>query len=363
MSSRFFLRISWCILITVFCCYSSVAQPLTAYVNAQNQVMVWDKNFLRKIDFMPPVEMKIGRSVIPYLDNSRSFKIYYNGGVKTINIGYTNAFYVSDNLALFLNAKSLNVFDKGNIKNLTGICEQYFLADSVIVFLDGTVNAYKAYYNGQVYPIEGFPVDSVLTMKLSDNVVAYNNFARQFRIFYQGNIIAQEDYPVNGFDAGRNTVAYVDINNQFKIFHKGKTNTVEEFPPQNYAVGDNIVAYVSTDGYFKIFYGDTVRTLGYFNPDYQVVDNILAFKDPTGFLKVFYKGEVTTLENYYPGSMKIQYNSLAYVNSANTLRLFTEGEVYDVTNADVESWSLDYDVLKYQIGQNIFKIYYKGTEY
>lgn len=325
--------------------------------------MVWDKGMIRKIDFLAPTDMKIGRQAIPYLDNSRSFKIYYNNGVKNVNIGFTNTFSVSDDLVIFLNAKSLNVFDRGTIKNLTTICDQYVLGDSVVLFLDGQLGAYKAYYNGQVYGIESFLPDSVLTAKVGDNIIAFNNFAHQFRIFYHGNVISQEENPVVGFDAGRNTVAYVDINNQFKIFHNGQTFNVENFPPSSYTVGDNMVAFVTTDGYFKVFYGDSVRNLGYFNPTYQVTDNILAFKDAEGFFKVFYKGEITTLENYLPNNFRAQYNSLAYVSNTNVLRMFSEGEVYDVTSADVDNWELDYDVMKYQIGQGMFKVYYKGTEY
>src|ERR1700743_2511161 len=114
-------------LITIFSyTYPAISQPLAAYVNIQNEVMVFDGGLVHKIDFLPPTQMKIGRIAIPYLDNSRSFKIYYNGGVRPINIGFTNAFYTTDNLVVYLNQKSLNVFDKGVSKNLTGVCDQYF---------------------------------------------------------------------------------------------------------------------------------------------------------------------------------------------------------------------------------------------
>lgn len=73
-----------------------------------------------------PLEVKIGRSAIPYIDNSRSFKIYYNGGVRPINAGFTREFKVTDNLVTYMNASSLNVFDNGITKNLTGLAEQYF---------------------------------------------------------------------------------------------------------------------------------------------------------------------------------------------------------------------------------------------
>lgn len=351
--------------ITLSLSCSAMAQPLTAYTDLQNEVMVWDKGLIHKVDYLPPTSMKIGRSTIPYIDNSNSFKIYYNGGVRTINPGFTNYYEATDNLVMYLNAKQLNVFDRGNTKMLAGICNTYYLGDSVLLYLDEQRSEYKVYYNGQTYTVESFIPDSVLAnVKVSDNIVAYDNFANQFRIFYHGGIIPQEEYPVSSFSVGRNTVAYVDANRQFKIFHKGKTFVIDDYPPQTYTAGDNLVAYVSNDGYFKIFYEDSIRNVGYFNPGALMVgDNIVAFKDPSGYLKVFYKGDITDMETYFPTGIVIKYNSLAYVNNTNTLRMFSEGEVYDVTNADIESWELDYDVLKYQIGQNMFRIFYKGQEY
>ena len=352
-------------LLICFCFVSYVAaQPLAAFVNIQNQLMVWDKGFIHQVDFMPPTNMKIGRTAIPYLDNSRSFKIYYNGSVKELNAGFTNAYFATDNLVGFLNQKSLNVFDRGETKNLAGVCDQYFIADSVILFLDSYKGEYRAYYNGKTYAVESYIPDSVLShVKVSDNIIAFDNFASQFRVFYRGVLIAQEDYPVRSFDVGRNTVAYVDADRKFKIFHNGQTFVIDDFAPSSYKVGDNMVAYVSGDGYFKVFYSDSLHTVGFMNPQYTVADNILAYKDPAGMLKVFYKGETVEMENYYPQGIIAQYNSVAYINSAGTLRLFTEGEIYDVTNADLANWTLTYDVITYQIGQGIFKVFYKGTEY
>ncbi len=356
------------------CCFLSFhlqAQPLSVYVNLQNQIMVWDDGMIRKIDYLTPISMKTGRTAIPYLDNSRSFKIYYGGGVRTINIGFTNEYHVTDNLVAFLNARSLNVFDNGVVKNLSLLAQQYFLGDSILLFHDGVRNEFKAYYNGAVFPIENFLAGNAIeAVKVSDNIAAYDNYANQFRIFFRGNIIAQEDYAVSSFDVGRNTVAYIDLNRQFKIFHNGKTIIAEDFPPENYTVGDNVVAYVSNDGYFKIFYEDSIHTIGFFRPQYRVGDNVVAYRDGGGYFRAFYKGDITTLESYYPDNFIVQYNSLAYVNRANVLRLFTEGEVYDVSTmfnneaqSSQESWQLSYDVLKYRVGMNLFKIYYKGTEY
>lgn len=344
---------------------STFSQPLTTYVNMQNQVMVWDNGLIRKIDYLPPIEMKTGRVAIPYIDNARSFKIYYGGGMRVINAGFTNEFKVSDNLVAFKNNTALSVFDKGKTKQLSTYCDQYYLGDSVLLFFDGVRSEYKAYYNGEVYPIEGFLAGNPLeVVKVTDNIAAYDNYANQFKIFYRGNILAQEDNAVNSFEVGRNTVGYIDVNRRFKIFNSGETYIIEDFPPLSYQVGDNVVAYVSNDGYFKVFYDNSIESIGFFTPeDYRVVDNMVCYRDQSGYFKVFYKGKIYSLESYYPEKYQAQYNSIAYINRIGMLRLFSFGELYDVTNATLEDWQLTYDVIKYQVGKNMFRIYYQGVEY
>lgn len=360
---------------------------LSAFTNLQNQFMVWDNGMIRKIEYLLPAEYQVGRIAIPYIDNSRNFKIYANGGVTKINDGFTNSFKASENLVTFLNARSLNVWDNGKITNLSKYCEQYLLGDSLVLFFDGVQREYRAYYGGQVYTIEGFlagasfPVpanDSVAARVLTDrdiasgqlpsikvaaNLAAYINYANQFHIFYKGEILDQEDFLINSFDVGRNTVAYLNQDNEFKVFHKGTTTTIDNFAPYEYAAGDDLVAYIDRDNYFKIFYQDSIYSIGFFQPDFLVKDNIVAFRDATGYFKVFYKGHVYTLESYYPRSFKASYHSLAYVNQANVLRVFTEGETYDVTEADIASWRLDYDVVQYRFGSNMYKVFYKGKTY
>lgn len=340
------------------------AQPLAAYVTNQQQVMVWDNGVIRKIDYMQPVALQTGRVAIPYLDNTRSFKIYYGGGVQKINNGFTNTFQATDNLVTFLNARSLNVFEDGKVTNLTLLTDDYLVGDSLVLFLDGVRNEYKAYYDGAIFPIENFLAAQGLSKaRVSDNIAAYVNYASQFRIFYRGEILAQEEYEVNNFSVGRNTVAYVDINRQFKVFHKGNTRTLEDFEPMSYAAGDDLVAYRSNDGYFKIFYNDSLYNLGYFEPSFVVGDHIVAFTDNTGYLQVFYQGDVITLDNFYPQNIVAQYHSLAWVDRSNMLRVFTDGEIYDVNAGSAESWDLHYDVVKYRIGQSLYRVFYKGREY
>jgi hypothetical protein len=349
------------------CSLSVTAQPLSYYTDLQNQMMVWDNGVIRKIDYLPPREVKVGRITIPYIDNSQNFKIYYRGGAQKITGGITNKYQASDCIVAYQNATSLNVFDRGQIKNLTRMCDYFYAGDSIIVFADGRNMQYSAYYNGEVVPMEGYISDgAVAQIDVQSNIAAYVNFAKQFRIFYQGNLFTQETYPVVNFKAGRNTVAYVDAGNQFKVFNNGTTQILEAFPPQSYQVGADMVAWISVDGNFNIFYKGKINKIGFFKPEYQVNDFVCLYADPSGYSKVFQDGNITTLEPYMPTTYRVQYHSVAYFDRTNVLKLYQNGEVYEVTgtlNPGENNWSLNYDVVMYQVGSNMFKFYYQGSEY
>lgn len=345
------------------------SQPLSSYTDAQNQLMVFDNGVIRKVDFLAPQSLKIGRVAMPYIDNSNNFKIYYRGGVQKLNSGFTNQYQVTDCLIPFLNASSLNVFDRGTVTNLSRLCTQYFASDSLILFNDGRTQEFKSYYNQQVTVLEPTLTsdnNGVSKVSVGSNIGAYVNFTNQFRIFYNGTIINQESFLVSNFKAGRNIVAYIDANNTFKVFYKGETQTLENFTPQSFEVGCDMVAYVTLEGNFNIFYKGQVYKMGFFNPKYQVSDYVCLFLDPSGYSKVFQDGITTTLEPYMPEKYKVQYNSIAYFDRNNVLKLYYNGEVNEVTSAlqpGGDNWSLNYDVLMYQPGANFFKFYYQGTEY
>ena len=360
------------------------AQPLSAYVNFQNQFVSWDNGMDRKLETLLPRAFEIGRVAIPYVDNNSNFKIFSNGGTQQINQGFTTGFYPTDNLIAYQNNRALFVWDGGKTTKLSNMASNFVVGDSVVLFFDNARSLYQAYYGGNIYDIENFlgatnvfNIDTSVvydgksvadgqlpSVKVSDNIAAFVTYSNRFKIFYHGAIIEQENYTVNSFDVGRNLVAYVDANRAFKVFHNGSTEELESFPPMNYKAGDNVAAYVSADGYFKIFYGGEALEVGYFNPEYRVNDNIVSFKDPSGYFKLFYKGKLYTLDAFYPTKpYKAAYNSLVYINGAGMLRMFSDGEVYDVTAATVADWRLDYDALQYRFGQNMYKIFYKGKTY
>jgi hypothetical protein len=358
---------------------------LATYTTMQNEVMVWDNGFIRKIDYLRPLRVQVGRYAMAYLDNSNNFKIYANGGTVEINRGFTNNFQATDYLITYQNASSLYVWEKGKPALLTKSYGEFYTGDSIVVYFDDLRKNYNIYYNGRVTELEGFLAGTNINtifkteegvmvtsqdiaqgqlsqISVSDNIVAYVNFANQFKCFFKGMIWDLEDFGVESFAVGRNTVAYVDNNSHFKIYHSGGNNIYDNFRPESYAVGDDLVAFVGSDYRFKIYYNDSIYDIGNIDAQYRVKDNIVAYKNARGYFSVFYKGKIYEIENFVPQNYTIHYNSLVYANRGNMLRMFSYGKTYDVVNADVP-WELFYDVLTYRFGSNMFKVFYQGETY
>lgn len=349
--------------------HNLLAQPFSAFTNIRQEFYVFDNGAIHKIEPMQPVDYKVGRRAVAYLDNARNFKVYQDGTVTKINDLFTTQFTVSDNLVLFRSANMISVIDGNDVVLLSKLCDRYAMGDSVVLFYDINQSTFNGYYNGQITELEtflnidqnDFRFDS--TVKVSDNIGAYINFNSQFKVFYNNHSEVIESQPPRDFQVGRNTIAYIDINNIFKIYHKGNTYTIDPFVPRSYQVGDDIVAFQSNDGYFKIFYNGNLYTIGYYEPPYRVADRVVAFQDVNGFFKMFYEGEQTVIDNYFPEKMEIGYNSMAYVNKASMLRMFSKGKVYDVTNMGLNEMRLDYDVLQFKVGFNAFRMFYNGEFY
>lgn len=364
---------------------------MAAYTNLQRQFISFDDGVTRQIDYLLPTNFAVGRKAIAYNDNASNFKIYSPfAGVQKLNSAPAHNYRVTDNLVTYSIASNLLVWEKGEKTLLSKNSDNFATGDSVVLFFDKVRNMYNAYYNGSVHEIESFLAGSssemlfaeepavqfssadyhakiansqLATSKVGDNIIAYVNFANQFKMFYRGHISQLEDYKVRDFEVGRNTIAYVTESQQFKIFHNGSLNLVDNIPPENYKVGDDLVAYVGSDYNFKIFYNDSTYNLGYFDVEYYVKDNIVVYRDANNYMNVFYKGKTYQLETYFDNNVVISYNSLAYYNRARVLKMFSDGKTYDVTSAEVSDWTMQYDVLNYKFGANLYKVFYKGETY
>ena len=345
------------------------AQPFSAYTNARQEFYIFDNGAINKLESWTPIDFKVGRNTVAYIDNSRNFKIYRDGTITPITDLFTTQFDVSDNLILFRSANMISVIDGSDVVLLSRLCDRFAMGDSVVLFYDNNTSSFNGYYNGKITQLESFlalkstdfTFDS--TVKVSDNMGAYINYNEQFKVFYNNEVETLENQTVSNFGVGRNTVAYVDINGQFKIYHKGHSYTIDPFAPISYQVGDDFVAFYSNDGHFKIFYEGNLYNIGYYKPQYKVSDRVVAFADPNGYFKTFYEGEQYMLDMYYPEKFTAGYNSLVYTNKSNTLRMFSKGKIYDITTISLQDMRLDYDVLQYKVGFNSFKLFYNGEFY
>jgi hypothetical protein len=359
------------ILVTLLIFYSGIvlAQPFSAYTNVRQEFYAFDNGATQRLEGVMPVNYKIGRAAVAYLDNQRIFKLFRNGAITPITDLFTTQYEVSDNLVLFRSANMVAVVDDGEVVTLSKLCDRYLLGDSIAFFYDNNRSSFNAYYGGHITEMEtflnlgdnDFKFDS--TVKVSDNIGAYINYNDQFKVFFHNNVEVLENQAVRQFQVGRNTLAYVDINNIFKIYYNGQNYTIDQFAPSSFMVGDEVVAYQSYDGYFKIFYKGNLFTIGYYQPRYKVADRVVAFQDLNGFFKIFHEGEQVMMDNYFPDKILMGYNSAVYVNKSNILRIFSKGKVSDVTSMNVIDMRLDYDVLQYKVGFNAFRFFYNGEFY
>jgi hypothetical protein len=336
-----------------------------AFTDLYNRFYIVDDGTKSELEGLPPQNYAIGRTGIAYIDNIGMFKVYRNGYNNVINRNFTASYQVTDYLITYKTQNSLHVIDDHEEQELTRWAGDYGVGDSIILYYDRVKNILNSFYNGKKYELEtNLATEQFSDFKVSDNVIAYQNFMNQFKVFIYGESHVLESQPVLEYKVGRNIVAYLDYNKQFKVYYNGTTTTLDAFPPKSFKVGDGFVAFVGYDGYFKIFYNNQTESIGYFEKNYLVSDFTCAYEDGTGFFKLFHQGKHYEVDNFWPSSLLQNYHSMAYINRGNTLRLFSNGNMYDVTTMvnKLDNAKLNYDVLQYQLGANMFRTFVNGKD-
>ena len=116
-SSSFFFRYLLTLMLSVGFFSDIQAQPFSAYVNAREEFYIFDNGAINRLEAIKPIEYKVGRNAIAYIDNGRNFKVYHDGNVTAVSDLFTTQFDVSDNLILYRSAKMVSVIDGSDIKN------------------------------------------------------------------------------------------------------------------------------------------------------------------------------------------------------------------------------------------------------
>lgn len=348
-----------------------ITQPLSAYVNQDGRFFVFDNFEIHQAHYLEPKYFLIGKNSIPFIDNTKNFKIYYNGNTQQINEGYTTDFYITDNLTVFKNQATLCVFDNGKFKKLADYNTSFAYSDSVIGFFDDQKYQYNLYWNGKIIQLEENSLGNPVTMTAAgSNVFAWVTQYDQFNIFFNGDIFEQESQAPQMVSAGKNIVVYRDYYNDLKVFYKGETFDLGAVPViagkqkmSSVLAGNDLAAYLDGTGELKIFYSGKIIETGVMNPQLiRVKDNVMIFEDGTGGLSVFYMGQITRLENFIPMKMELSQNSLYYFTQTNEIRFFTFGKMVELPVQIYNDIRLDFDVLQLKTGFNSFSFYYQNKK-
>lgn len=348
-----------------------LAQPLSAYVNQDGRFYVFDDFNITQADYLQPLSYQIGRTCVPFIANTKSFKIYYNGKTQQINDGYTTDFYVTNNIVVFKNQATLYVFDNGVIKNLANYNVSFAYGDSLVAYFDERAYTYNLYYNGKIIQLEENSLGNPVKLSAAGaNIFAWVTIYDQMNIFYNGEIYNQESQAPQMLNAGKDIVIYRDYYNDLKVFYKGETFDLGSVPAGNgmakkasALIGNDMAAFIDNTEELKIFYAGKIIETGVTNPlMIRMKDNMLVFEDGTGGISVFYEGKITHLENFIPTKMELSENSLYYFTQSNEIRFFTFGNMVELPMQQYDDIHLNFDVLQVKTGFNSFNFYYKDKK-
>lgn len=344
----------------------SLAQPLSAFAGLRDEFYVFDKLSTKKIDYLKPINFKVGGNAVAYIANDKSFKVYQNGNLIKVNDGFTTDYQVTGNYILMINNTSIYVFDRGKATFLARNPMDYVAADSIIGFSDPIARVYYIYTAGQIIPLTTDIITHPITVNaVGKNLIAYTTVNDSLKIYYHGKIYPQPKQSVSNVRAGQNIVAYRNnYDDDLSVFYKGKTSVLESFPVNNYFAGDDLLAYVTREREFMIFYAGKVHDIGNFTPrNLGVTDNIVTYVNELGYFCAFYKGEIYQLEKYLPAHYEVKQNSLFYVGDDGRINIFSFGKNDELPINNYVSIRLDYDVLQLELPLKQYKFYYNGNLY
>ena len=344
------------------------AQPLSAYVNQDGRFFVFDNFEVDQADYLQPIAYKIGRTCIPFIANTKNFRVYYNGKVNELNDGFTSDCYVSNDLMYFKNNATLYVFDNGKITKLADYNSSFAFGDSLIGYTDDRAYTYNIYYSGKVTELAQNSLENPMKMTAAgSNIFAFVDQYDQFRIFYHEEIIEQEDRKPQMIQAGKDLVIYRDNYGDLKIFYSGETYDMGQAASSSLKVsfwaGNEMAAFIDTDGELKIFYKGKLIETGVRNPQFiKMKDNMLVYDDRAGGFSVFYNGVETHLENFIPVKIELSQSSMYYFTQSNEIRFYTFGKMVELPIQTYDDIHLDYDVLQVKTGFNQFSFYYQDKK-
>lgn len=343
------------------------SQNLSAYVNVRGEFYAFEDSFTHQLDYLPPLEFKVGGNAIAFTDNKSDFNIYQYGARHKPIDGLVQAYGVSNDLIYIKTAASGYAWDKGQLVLLTRFAGDYVLCDSMVGFIDAPSRNFYYYYDGKIrLGEEGTTTTQAATVLASGpNVIAFKSRDYAFKIIWRDGVYEQEtDYPQK-VKAGTDIAAWLDqYDTGLRVFYRGETKVIEDFSPRAYEVGNDLMAYVTRDEYFRIFYRGTIYEIGQFVPAYfKIQDNVIVYADRVGYTYAFWQGQSYPLENFIPSSIVMGQNTVMYYDKSKVLNIFSFGEKHTMPIETYFSTRLDFDVVQMELQAKRFKFFNRGKVY
>lgn len=352
------------ILMLAACSFPLTAQEVTAYMDFQGKLQVFDRGFLRQAEYLPVKSYKIGGNTIAYVDHKNDFTVFYDGQKIPLVNAADFSYSVTNNITAFKVGNVLYAFDKGEKKTLSYYNSIFAVNDSVLVFFDEAESTLNFYYNGAIANAEEAYLDKPRSIKTGSNLVAWVNQSNKFNVFYRGEIEELDNLSPVAYETGRDIVAYVDdYEKKFRIFYKGETAQAEAFAPDSFKVGFGIAAYVDNLGNFRFFSEGSTQKILNDRPDFfQVKGDVLVYSYNNSF-NVYYNNKTYTLQNRTPRDFQVGNYGVAWIDDSGRLMLFNKGKTYTVSYEIINKYALNGNVLKYEVGFNTVNVFYNGKNY
>lgn len=225
-------------------------------------------------------------------------------------------------------------------------------------------NYFKVFDGGQFTQIEYQIVSDVF---YGDELIAYNNSQRDFKVYYGGHTQLLTNQNVS-YKASDHLLAW-NIGPIINYFESGKPHVITSFGGE-YTVMDSLIVYEDTryNTVNVVYKGKSIPLYQLTDDLYMpeaIGDNIIAFRDNGNFYKVFWRGQIYEL-GVYSGVNKLEFfagtDMLAFNDpSTRTFAIFENGEFMDVESIYVNKIKACRGFVIYEDVQGNLKYYGKGV--
>jgi hypothetical protein len=299
------------------------------YFDNSNRLNVFDHAVTHELESQSVSDPAMGNDYMAYVDEKRSFILYYGSDKKTLEEIPPALVIPTDYALVYKTQRRLMICEKGEKKLLSKFAGDVFADDSIVVWnseLDGSIMAYS---EGEISTVEA-AVSSVAIKegKTGANIFAYNDLNYDFKIYYKGKSYATEGTRITNYGCGKDIVAFQDnYKNTFNVFYKGETKVISEKIVKQFVVCNELVAFVDENDNFFIYYQDHLVKIDTYAPDYFFgKDNIFCYSYQS-LLKIVYEGKITVEKNIERRNIMLGSNSVLYTTSIDKARYFYKGKV------------------------------------